>query len=314
MERAARIAEVEDLEAGLQRIQQQLDANTTEVASLEHRVLSEEPELKERLVELYKLGGAGYVRLLLNVDDLRSLGRAYRTTAALAHRDRTRVDRRHELVDSLARARATLVERQAKLQAAHADRSRARAALDQAVAAHNGRLTEIDSRRDLNAQLSGELLGVQQKLQKAVGGLGAPGAESIRLSILPFRGALDWPATGKVVTRFGRERGRFGTAIVHNGITIAAREGDPVHALHEGAVGFADLFAGVGNLVILDHGDRAYSLYGHLASMAVTKGDRAAAGQTLGVVGTGPNGAPGLYIELRIDGKPVDPLQWLKRP
>jgi septal ring factor EnvC (AmiA/AmiB activator) len=83
--------------------------------------------------------------------------------------------------------------------------------------------------------------------------------------------------------------------------------------VHGGVVSFAEPFAGLGLLVIVDHGQGAVSLYGHLASRAVTRGDRVAAGQALGTTGTSPLGNPELYFELRIDGRPVDPVQWLEK-
>jgi septal ring factor EnvC (AmiA/AmiB activator) len=55
------------------------------------------------------------------------------------------------------------------------------------------------------------------------------------------------------------------------------------------------------------------SLYGHLASIGVNKGDRVLPGATVGLSGRNPAGNPALYFELRIDGTPVDPLQWLRR-
>ena len=86
-----------------------------------------------------------------------------------------------------------------------------------------------------------------------------------------------------------------------------------MHAVHDGTVAFADQFTGYGNLVIVDHGDRAYSLYGHLDSLAVRRGDHVSPSTTVGLAGRNPAGNPSLYFELRVDGKPVDPLQWLKR-
>ena len=94
---------------------------------------------------------------------------------------------------------------------------------------------------------------------------------------------------------------------------FATPEGQSVRAVHEGSVEFAGPFTGYGNLVIVDHGDRSYSLYGHLDSVTVTKGQRIDAQTPLGTSGRNPSGTPALYFELRIDGAPVDPLQWLKR-
>ena len=65
--------------------------------------------------------------------------------------------------------------------------------------------------------------------------------------------------------------------------------------------------------MILDHGAQTFSLYGDLLDIAVKKGARVERGQPVGTVGPTPSGAAGLYFELRVDGQPVDPLQWLKK-
>jgi len=137
----------------------------------------------------------------------------------------------------------------------------------------------------------------------------------VPLPIRPFRGALAWPARGVVTARFGRQStSRYGTGIARNGIEVSMAEGQPVRAVHEGTVAFAEPFTGYGTLVILDHGDGAYSLYGYLGSITVARGDRVEAQAPIALSGRNPSGNPALYFELRVDGKPVDPLQWLKKP
>jgi murein hydrolase activator len=112
---------------------------------------------------------------------------------------------------------------------------------------------------------------------------------------------------------FGRQPLRSPGPAVRNGIELSLPEGQPVHAVHGGTVAYADLFTGYANLVIVEHGDQNYSLYGHLSSLSVKKGDRVEAGTTVGLAGRNPAGNPSLYFELRVDGRPVDPVQWLKR-
>jgi septal ring factor EnvC (AmiA/AmiB activator) len=73
------------------------------------------------------------------------------------------------------------------------------------------------------------------------------------------------------------------------------------------------VFTGLGNLVILDHGGNNYSLYGYLGSIRVERGSTVETGAELGRVGLAPAGPPALYFEMRIDGRSVDPLQWLKK-
>ncbi len=95
---------------------------------------------------------------------------------------------------------------------------------------------------------------------------------------------------------------------------MSAPEGQTVRVVHEGVVAFSGPFTGYGNLVIVDHGDRSYSLYGHLNSVQVATGQRLDAQAPVGTSGRNPAGVPALYFELRIDGAAVDPLQWLRRP
>jgi murein hydrolase activator len=297
--------------------ERQLDESTKKAASLRDTATAEQPEIEARLVRVYKMGHAGYWRMLLDVDDLRSVGRVYRTAAALTKIDHDRVSAHQLTLDALARERKELEARATEIQELESRAKAARTAIDQAVAARTSLVTSIDARRDLNAQLTGELQAAQQRLQASVNQLDA-GSSPVALPLRPFQGTLPWPVRGRPLTSFGRSPsavlGRTGTgAVANNGIEIAVTEGQLVRAIHEGTVAYADQFTGYGSLVIIDHGDRAYSLYGHLSSMLVSKGSHVAAQSPVGMSGTNPNGNPALYFELRVDGKPVDPLQWLVR-
>jgi septal ring factor EnvC (AmiA/AmiB activator) len=248
------------------------------------------------------------------VDDLRSLGRAYRTAASLTRLDRERVQEHQRTLEALARERKDLEARAGELTSLQEQARRARAALDRAVGAHNALIDSIDGRRDLNAQMTTELQAAQQRLQSSFNQLGTNGSTAVTLPLQAFQGVLPWPARGSLISRFGRQtNSRFGTAIVKNGVEIAVPEGERVAAVHEGIVAYADQFTGYGNLVIVEHGDGAFSLYGHLSSVRVARGDRVEVGTAVGTTGRNPGGNPSLYFELRIDGRPVDPLQWLQK-
>jgi septal ring factor EnvC (AmiA/AmiB activator) len=274
------------------------------------------PGLAARLVEISKLGHGGYVRLLFGVEGVRAAGRAYRTVAVLAHQDRVRASTYRASVTELRITQKQLAERRVRTEALEVEAARASAAAGQAVAARTALVDQIDARRDLNAQLVGELEAARQKLRTLPLPSSAAqpgGAEPALLPLRPFRGDLDWPVTGRVVSRFGRQTNpRFGTSTYQAGMAVAAPRDTPVHAIHEGVVAFAEPFVGFGNLVIVDHGNQAFSLYGHLSTVLVQRGTRVARGLTLGTVGTSPAGSAELYFELRIDGKPVDPVQWLR--
>lgn len=315
LERDLKTEELDQATREVESLTAQLQNTETHIATLEQSSSAQRPVLAARLVEMYKLGNAGYVKLLLSVNDLRDLGRAYRFVSALERLDRTRVAEHDRTLEDLTAARAALEQRRATMVARHSEANRHRAAAAASAAQRDALITQIDAQRDLNAQLIGELQTADRKLRDTMGP-SAPerGTGAVQMPLQPFRGALPWPASGPVMSRFGRQANpRFGTSSVRNGIEIAAPAGSAAAAIHDGTVTYAAFFMGFGNLVIVDHGGQVHSLYGNLASIAVPQGTRVATGEAVGTVGKGLNASTTLYFEIRIDGKPADPLQWLRK-
>jgi murein hydrolase activator len=312
----ARQIAIEEL-AGIERdrtdTEAALIAASARADALRRTAEQEQPDVESRLVRVYKLGQAGLWRIVLDVDDLRSAGRAYRTASALTRIDRDRVSRHERTLDALERQEQELRQRIAHLAELEPRARAARAAADQVVARRVALVATIDARRDLNAQLTAELQAARERLQASVNRI-ATGSDAVVLPIRAFRGALAWPARGRMVAGFGqRSPGPGGAAATSGGIEIGLLEGQTVRAVHEGTVVYAGPFTGYGTLVIVEHGERAHSLYGFLSSLSVSKGDRVAAQAALGASGIDLGGAGALYFELRVDGKAVDPLQWLAR-
>ena len=210
-------AAVVSAQAGLQQTSERLTA-------LEQQRESQLPDLKVRLVDIYKRGHGGYARMLLDVSGVREFARAMRAVAALTTITEERIAEHRRTLAELRQQRDAMERRTRELEAAARDADRARLAAERAVAAREALLAEIDQRRDLNAQLAGELDVAYQRLQEQVVNLlaGRP-VEGVTIPMASFRGALDWPVAG----RFTRAR---------NGIEITAPEGTPVTAIHPGTV------------------------------------------------------------------------------
>jgi septal ring factor EnvC (AmiA/AmiB activator) len=127
-----------------------------------------------------------------------------------------------------------------------------------------------------------------------------------------MRGKLAWPVPGRLSSRFGERRA--GT-VRWDGVMIAADRGTPVRAVYRGRVVYADWLAGLGLLLILDHGGGYLSLYGHNEQLFRAVGDTVAPGDTLAAVGdSGGRPSPSLYFEIRQAAKPIDPAPWFSRP
>jgi septal ring factor EnvC (AmiA/AmiB activator) len=132
-------------------------------------------------------------------------------------------------------------------------------------------------------------------------------------SFARLRGKLLVPVKGEIAARFGSPR-RTEAGVdgpTWKGVFIRAPEGTEVHAAAAGRVVFADWLRGFGNLLILDHGEGAMTIYGNNETLLASVGERVEAGAVVAQVGnTGGGADPGLYFEIRVEGRPVDPLKW----
>lgn len=124
------------------------------------------------------------------------------------------------------------------------------------------------------------------------------------------RGKLPWPTIGKVLHPFGSYR--TGGQRRYNGMVISAPEGQSVYAVAPGRVVYADWLRGFGLLVIIDHGNKYMSLYAHNDTLNKQIGDVVKSNERIATVGTtGGLRQPGLYFEIRQNGKPINPQPWL---
>ena len=317
IDRQIRTEEFGVIDGDLAETTGQLEDTATRISDLEREADAQRPLVEARLVALYKMGTPRYTRLLLGAGDLRARGRNYRLIGSLARRDREQFDDLRETVTDLQVSRSTLEARQVEVAALQEAARAARRALDRTIASQTALVEEIDTRRDLTAQLAGELEAAREQFEAPLAELaagGSPGATTLALPLRPFRGQIEPPVPGEVTVPFGAPRPtEFGTTIAGGGIELAATPGESVYAIHEGEVVSVGTFEGLGTLVIVSHGDQAFSLYGYLASLAVHKGGQVDERAELGTAGVSPTGDATVYFELRIDGRPVDPVEWLKQ-
>src|SRR5690606_12905977 len=118
------------------------------------------------------------------------------------------------------------------------------------------------------------------------------------------------PVRGELVGRFGTQRAEGGTT--WKGIFIRAASGTEVRAVAAGEVVFSDWLRGYGNLLIIDHGSSYLSVYGNNDALLKEVGARVAGGESIANVGaSGGVAESGLYFEIRHQGRPLNPMQWV---
>lgn len=128
-------------------------------------------------------------------------------------------------------------------------------------------------------------------------------------SFASLRGQLRLPLRGSVAAKFGSQRSEGPSS---KGLFIRATEGEPVRAIAQGRVVFAEWLRGFGNLLIVDHGGQYMSIYGNNQTLLKRAGDAVKSGDTIANAGnSGGNEESGLYFEMRHRGRAFDPLGWV---
>ncbi len=306
--------EIRRLDAELERHRAELDTLAARERELEAELRRQRDALAAQLRAAYAIGRQPALKLLLNLEDVRAVGR---TLAYFRYYNGARLaeiaavgERLAQLADVRARrvaardrvdtTRARLLEEQRQKSAQRSRRGRLLDELNARVASRQTELGELDRDRQRLERLLEELT----VLFAAV-----PGGEELR----PFsslRGALRWPLEGATLLASGETKPG---GMSREGILIAAPRGAEVRAVSHGRVAYADWLRGFGLLAIVDHGEGFMSLYAFNESLFAEIGDWVAPGEIIAAVGdSGGRAQPALYFELRHQGRPVGLAPWFK--
>ena len=176
-------------------------------------------------------------------------------------------------------------------------------------------LKEIKKKKSLNVQTRKELVSASNNLNKLIKKLLVKLDSGEGLEISDKKGRLQLPLNGQILNKFGRKRVKeYDSYIVYNGINVKAKKGSFVKAIFDGKILYAGELEGYGNLVIVGHGKKYHSLYGHLDDVNVSVDKIVKTGEIIGLSGdSGSLEGEVLYFELRKNGKPIQPLPWFRK-
>ena len=277
-------------------IDREIDAGKKELAALREtrrqhqRQLSVETQyLAEQVYAAFTLGRQEGIKMLFSQRDPERLQRnlvyyQYFSNARVALID----DVQHN-IDQLIATETRIEDTRRKLEAAQteldsqqqrlaADREQRKsiiASLDSQLAQQGGNLSRLEQ----EARQLQQLIDSIQKLLDD-----APEGEISRAAFAELKGKLAWPVEGKVRRLFGRTKPY--SDLRWQGIVIEAPSGREVRAVSHGRVAFSDWLRGLGNLIIIDHGNSYLSLYGHNESLFKSAGEWVEAGDVIGSIGS----------------------------
>jgi septal ring factor EnvC (AmiA/AmiB activator) len=338
-----------ELQAHERNLTLQAEKHTALVQQMEaltQQLQAREAYLHTRLRALYKQGRMAYLPFLLSASDMTDFFQRVRYTVKLVeydsnllqlHRDnlatleRTRRSEKAR-ADQLQKARLQVTAKQQEIEQERLKKNQLLTKIRQEQGTYEGAMQDLEeSSKRLMAliakleqarkrALAEQRAREQRRRQQQARTPPAPEAPVPAVEryvgngkFAKLRGQLAWPISGRLVSTYGKiKHPSFNTYTFNKGIGIGASPGSDFRAIEAGQVLYADWFKGYGNLLIVDHGDGYYSLYAYASELLVQVGDRVKRQQVVGRTGEGGSlNGPALYFELRYQGKPENPLEWL---
>ncbi len=321
-----------DLDSRQRHLSKNLKQLNDDTRTTQKEITEQQKRLAALLKERYIQGGGDALKLLLNGQNP---GEVARNLEYYGYIGRARAELIREHRDALSRLRS-LQEKTREQNDSLNQLRQERVAQKKALEAEKGARQEVlyklsrqirDQRKEIDTLVRDEkrLTRLIEKLAKLATVRAKPSqatkpgekvdrvadASLAGLDFARLRGKLALPVAGEILHKFGQSRDGGGPA--WKGLFIRARQGQEVRAVGSGQVAFADWLRGFGNLLIVDHGDGYLSLYSNNESLYKQPGEPVRAGDVVAAVGaTGGQDEPGLYFELRHQGKPFDPLAWVR--
>jgi septal ring factor EnvC (AmiA/AmiB activator) len=320
-----RIKELKLANARLSDVMNDLARKEAEVRSLTRSIAARREILAKRAAALYRWQKGGSPLMVLNGDvSLSEFLQRRRYLAVAIAFDQTLLSKlkdeseHHEILrEELTHKKDELNEQKQALKVAQEGVQRE---------AEKKRVLLASLRREKTTRLRvlKEMEAAAQRLEKMMEEIArrarikpreAPSPGSSGAGLDTLRGKLDWPVRGRMTAPFGKyQHPEFAAEIVRKGIDIDAPVGEEIKAVEKGTVVYADRFSGYGKMVIVDHGERYYTIYGHLSEILKKTGDEVRRGEVIGRAGDSDSLAGAkLYFEMRKDGHSVDPVPWFRK-
>jgi murein DD-endopeptidase MepM/ murein hydrolase activator NlpD len=307
--------EIALLRGGIEQKQQQID-------SVKADFELQTDALAARVDATYRSGEWVFIDWLLSAESIADL--LDRTTMV-----QQIMERDEEIANELESDRLTLERAEQELSRTldevSAKRAEVKAEEDRLEGLHSSRDRKLKDEQSAKNQKQALLAETKENVARLKAIAAAEDAESARIAAMlkggsskgsgRYAGSMAWPCPGhtRVSSQFGM---RYHPILhynrMHTGVDISAPSGANLVAVGAGVVVSAGVSGGYGNCVMIDHGDGLVSVYAHMSRISVKKGQRLGTGQSIGAVGsTGLSTGPHLHFEIRVNGNPVNPLNYI---
>jgi murein DD-endopeptidase MepM/ murein hydrolase activator NlpD len=312
--------EVRKLDDQIESLNKQIATGQHDISSLESDIRSAQKQIdelqnrynqaanasNERARRIYKHGPADVVAMLFSAGSVMELSRIQVWFEKSSEQD-------SKVIVDTARLKRELTIRQDQLNAIRnnldAQRDWLQARKDLAAAARKDRNAALQGVQQEIEQTKKHIEGLQadsDRLASALSRQGSRSGEGGSIEGAASRSGFIRPVGGRVTSGFGRRWGR-----AHTGVDLDGRTGDPIRAAKAGRILGVSCGGGYGNCLLIDHGGGVVTLYAHMSRRAVSSGS-VSRGQLIGYVGcTGSCTGSHLHFEVRVNGRPQNPMRYI---
>ena len=294
--------------ANLSSMESQLNSAITEFRSID-------AAMKSRIRQVYKHQRTGMFELILSARDVNTLMDMFYFEKIVIQDDYRRMQAVKAKADEIARLKAQVESQRRMVEASIRDINNQRASIQNSIAENKSMIERLQKDKSYYERSERELARQSASIQRMIESLTrkTQGSSSVRVSSTGFIR----PISGPITSPFGyRIHPIFKSRIFHSGIDIADALSQSIKASNDGKVIYSGWYGGYGKVVILDHGivngKPITTLYGHMSAINVSNGQYVKKGQTVGREGsTGYSTGPHCHFEVRVNGKPTNPLSYI---
>ena len=310
---------------------EKLQKNTIRYNNLVTNLSSMEVQLNHALAEFQKLDAAMKQRIrqvfmhqrtgmfdsILNARDVNSLLDTFYFEKIVIMEDYRRIQALKAKAQHIAALKSQVERQKRMIESSIRDINNQRTAIQNSIAANKSMIERLKKDKAYYEKAEKELANQSANIQNMIAKLSKNNAGSSSQVKITSTGFIR-PISGPITSQFGyRIHPIFKSRIFHSGIDIGGPNGGAIRASNDGKVIYSGWYGGYGKVVILDHGvvngQPITTLYAHMSSIGVSNGQMVKKGQTLGREGsTGYSTGPHCHFEVRVNGKPVNPLNYVR--
>lgn len=314
----------------LEKAHQQLQTTTvrynnlvTNLSSMENQLSTTisqfrdiDAQMKDRIREVYKHQRTGMFELILSAKDVNTLMDMFYFEKLVIQEDYKRMKAVKEKANEIARLKTQVESQKRMVEASIRDINTQRASIQNSIAVNKSMIERLQKDKNYYERTERELARQSESIQNMIASLTRRNSQK-GTQVSSATGGFIRPISGPITSPFGyRVHPIFKSRIFHSGIDIGGPNGGAIRASNSGKVIYSGWYGGYGKVVILDHGvingKPITTLYAHMSSIAVSNGQHVVKGQTVGREGsTGYSTGPHCHFEVRENGKPVNPFNYI---